>query len=110
MKFNSDLYPYEFIGSTGPETGVAKVSKGQTVDCALSFSEASRYPIRPEPKGRVVFPSGKHSPEPGQWLSHGRQGKACRLWTEARDLFTRIGMPPKVKQLQDLLDGLPAEG
>jgi hypothetical protein len=39
----------------------------------------------------------------------GDPAEARRWWTEARDLFARIGMTPKVKELQDLLDVLPAE-
>jgi len=39
----------------------------------------------------------------------GDMAEARRLWTESRDLYLRIGIPNKVKQMQGWLDGLPLE-
>jgi tetratricopeptide (TPR) repeat protein len=37
----------------------------------------------------------------------GDIARARDLWTQARDLFTKVGMPHRVKMLQGWLDGLP---
>ena len=37
----------------------------------------------------------------------GDIGRARELWTQARDLFAKIGMPHRVETVQGWLDGLP---
>jgi hypothetical protein len=40
----------------------------------------------------------------------GDENEARRHLTEARDLFSKIGMPHMIKEVQSLLDALPLEG
>lgn len=37
----------------------------------------------------------------------GELERARELWTKARDLYARIGMPHRVEKCRDWLDGLP---
>jgi hypothetical protein len=39
----------------------------------------------------------------------GDNGRARELWTQARDLFAKIGIPHRLEVVQGWLDGLPPE-
>ncbi|MCH9001991.1 MAG: hypothetical protein IIC02_05395 [Planctomycetes bacterium] len=46
----------------------------------------------------------------GIFHTRGELVEACKLWTKARDLFAKIGMPQMVERVQSDLDGLPDAG
>lgn len=72
--------------------------------------------------GGSVDPNGgrRHEQREGMASNYGNLGiisqkrgdldEAGNLWTKARDLYARMGMPHMVEQMQGWLDSLPGAG